>query len=133
MDSNTRDDRGHFMQGHKIGLGNKYRMGIPAWNKGLTKENSNTKGGRKLGSIDSYQRDTTLYKLVAKKGIESPFFGRVPINFKGEEAGYHSKHHWVARHYGKPTTCEHCQTGNLTGRKIHWANANGEYKRERTD
>ncbi len=52
---------------------------------------------------------------------------------KGEKAGYRAKHKWIGRWYGYPTTCEHCQTGNLTGHQIHWANISGKFLRDRTD
>lgn len=126
-------NKGSFKKGHKIGIGNKYRLGIPPWNKGLTKENSNTKGSRKLGSKDSIKRNTKNYILSAKRGKDNVSFGKIPPNFKGDEASYSAKHYWMSRHYGQPSTCEHCQKPNLTGKKIHWANKSGLYKRERED
>jgi hypothetical protein len=66
-----RNNKGQFNKGHKIGLGNKYRVGFSPWNKGLKKENSNCKGGRKFGSKDSYKRDISNYKghkkLIGRK------------------------------------------------------------------
>jgi hypothetical protein len=53
--------------------------------------------------------------------------------WKGNKAGYRSKHCWIVKYYGQPTTCEHCQTGNLVGHSIHWANISGRLLRERSD
>lgn len=51
--------------------------------------------------------------------------------WKGKEVGYRAIHSWIKRMYGSPTTCEHCQTGNLTGHSIHWASKTLEYTRDR--
>ena len=53
--------------------------------------------------------------------------------WKGDDASYRSKHNWIENHYGKPTTCEHCQKTNLSGHNIQWANISGKYLRIRTD
>jgi hypothetical protein len=52
-------------------------------------------------------------------------------NWKGDKAKYRAKHSHIERYYGKPTTCEHCWTTNLTGHKIHWASKTKEYTRDR--
>lgn len=59
--------------------------------------------------------------------------GEKNVNWKGEDAGYNSKHTWVSGHFGKPTTCEFCNKKNLTGHQIHWANVSGMYRRLRED
>ncbi len=59
--------------------------------------------------------------------------GKNAYNWKGEGASYSATHKWIVNWYGQPTTCEHCQMGNLFGHKIHWANISREYKRKRTD
>lgn len=53
--------------------------------------------------------------------------------WKGEAVGYHGIHKWVARHYGKPGTCERCGLSGLTGHSIHWANISLDYKRDIED
>ena len=53
--------------------------------------------------------------------------------WKGEDAGYTSKHQWIARHFGKPGTCEFCGRSELSGKSIDWANISGEYRRDRND
>lgn len=52
--------------------------------------------------------------------------------WKGENVGYRSLHRWVEKKLGKPSECENCNL-NFEGRKIHWANISGEYKRNVKD
>jgi len=45
--------------------------------------------------------------------------------FKGDDAGYHSKHQYLVRNFGNPTHCKFCDTEGhkeSDGRwSIHWA------------
>mgnify|MGYP001597955721 CR=1 FL=1 len=74
-------------------------------------------------------------------GLRPPDLGRKIPNmrdakhfaWKGNMAGYRSKHIWVETRYGKPDTCEYCGKYGLKGHQIHWANKSREYKRELTD
>jgi len=75
-------------------------------------------------------KETKIKMSIAHKGLGK---GEKNGMWKGEKAGCSSKHCWINDNYGRPPACEHCQIGNLTGHKIHWANISGEYKRERTD
>lgn len=75
---------------------------------------------------ETHRRLGSIRRLPPMKGDKNPMW-------KGDVAGYRSKHLWVVNNYGQPTTCEHCQTGNLTGHLIHWANKSGEHKRDRLD
>jgi len=54
-------------------------------------------------------------------------------NWKGDDAGYSAIHKWVASNLGTPDTCEFCGNNGLSGRKIHWANKDHEYKRNLKD
>lgn len=82
----------------------------------------------------------------AKKGAKNPMYGKKwseaqrkvltrPKEFnplwKGDKVGYRAVHSFIERHYGKPTTCEHCQTTNLVGRQIHWASKTQSHTRNR--
>ena len=51
--------------------------------------------------------------------------------WKGDTAGYRSKHSWVVKHFGKPTQCEKCGKDGLTNRQIHWASKDHKYLRFR--
>ena len=66
-----------------------------------------------------------------KKGIMP--FGEKHNDWKGEKAGYRSKHCWVERTYGKIDKCEHCSRSGLSGHQIHWANISGRHERRRSD
>lgn len=58
--------------------------------------------------------------------------GKESKNWKGEDAGYDSKHKWISRHYGKEKRCEICETTDQN-KRYEWANISGEYHRERED
>lgn len=66
-----------------------------------------------------------------KKRLEAT--GNKNINWKGNEVKYRALHSWVERKLGKPDTCQECGANGLSGRKIHWANKSGEYKRKLDD
>lgn len=53
--------------------------------------------------------------------------------WKGDKAGYRSKHIWVETRLGKPDKCDKCGKTGLTGRQIHWSNKSGSYLRELSD
>ena len=55
------------------------------------------------------------------------------MNWKGDNVGYRSLHHWVERYLGKPITCNNCGLEELNTRKIHWANKSGKYLRDLSD
>jgi stalled ribosome alternative rescue factor ArfA len=59
--------------------------------------------------------------------------GRLNGHWKGDEASYSAKHHWITNNYGKPTKCELCRKDNLSGREINWASISHKYKRDRKD
>lgn len=106
---------GVFKKGHKINVGR------------IHSEETRRKIGNANKISQLGMKKPWMVAIMKKKvGEKSPVW-------MGENAGYRAKHHWIENHYGQPTTCEHCQTGNLCGRKIHWANISGEYKRERFD
>ena len=70
-----------------------------------------------------------------KKGIipqNSFIFTNGESKFKGTPKEYKQLHSWVNRNLGKPKICSNCK-GFFTGRKIHWANKSGEYKRDLED
>jgi hypothetical protein len=59
--------------------------------------------------------------------------GKKNGEWKGSDVGYRALHHWVVRHLGTPDICEDCGLGGLFGKKIHWANKSGKYKRDLKD
>jgi hypothetical protein len=54
-------------------------------------------------------------------------------NWKGDEASYTAKHHWVTRRLGRPHDCAHCHNRGLAHMSYHWANVSGKYKRRLDD
>lgn len=61
------------------------------------------------------------------------YTGKNHFMWKGNKAGYLSIHRWVIRKLGQPDTCNFCNESKLFGRKIHWANKSGKYKRDLDD
>lgn len=56
--------------------------------------------------------------------------------WKGDDAQYRTKHHWVVRRLGKATMCESCGLTEIPEGKqryFDWANISGEYKRDISD
>jgi hypothetical protein len=80
----------------------------------------------------------------ARKKMSDSKKGKKPNNFheaqrKAWEANrkdvltYSGIHAWVKRTWGKANHCELCGKVNLRGRKVHWANKDHQYSRERSD
>jgi len=88
--------------------GHFIKGGLP-WNTGTKGVKSSTSGSFKKGDN----------------------LGEKHFAWKGELAGYLSKHTWMNRTFGKPSECEGC--GATKAKKFEWANISGEYKRERSD
>lgn len=59
-------------------------------------------------------------------------FGHTETKWKGTISEYKSLHYWVGKYLGKPSTCTRCNN-EFNGKKIHWANISGKYKREPND
>lgn len=53
--------------------------------------------------------------------------------WKGDRVSYSGIHKWIRNNSGQPRVCEFCKKDNLTGRKIHWANKSGLYRRVPSD
>lgn len=51
--------------------------------------------------------------------------------WKGEAVGIKNLHHWVKRHKGKPSLCEHC--GTTIAKAYDWANIDHKYRRRLED
>jgi NUMOD3 motif len=51
--------------------------------------------------------------------------------WRGIDVSYSGLHHWVKKHLGRPSKCEHC--GTTTAKKFEWANRSGLYLREVED
>jgi hypothetical protein len=91
-------------------------IGTEPWNKGIK--------GIHLSPKSEFKKGVTPKNSMVFKSSE--------VSFKGTISEYKAIHHWVGKNKGKPTQCEHCKN-HYTGRKIHWANISGEYKKELSD
>jgi hypothetical protein len=81
--------------------------------------------GKKIGAkIKGRKRpDLALWnKLNSKNGSDHP-------TWKGESAGYHSKHSWVLRCKGKAKICVDCGATKY----IDWSNKDHKYSRNLDD
>lgn len=52
-------------------------------------------------------------------------------SYRGEDAGYHAKHHWVAKKLGTPSYCEICKTTKR--QRYEWSNKSGKYRKNVSD
>ena len=72
-------------------------------------------------------------QVAWNKGLKGFMAGEKHSRWKGNNVGYDALHDWVRRNLGSPTLCEKCGTNGLSGKKIHWANKSGKYKRNLED
>jgi hypothetical protein len=84
--------------------------------------------------VEPWNKDTKGIMKAWNKGKKLPqASGENNPKWKGDQVTYSPLHHWIRRNLGKPETCINCRTSNLVGKKIHWANISGLYKRELSD
>jgi len=117
-----KENSGQFKKGHipwtqgikGIIPWNKSKKGVQiAWNKGM-----------KLN--DEQKKKLNLKGLELGHQLNEKHF-----NWKGDKASYRALHIWVERRLGKPMCCDNC--GTTEGRRFHWANKDGKYRRIITD
>ncbi len=95
--------------------------GHTPWNKG-------TKGVMQAWNKGLKTKEETIEKLRTCRKLK----GAEHANWKGEDAGYASKHMWVRRHKERKNKCEFCgKIGN--NYQIHWSNVDHKYKRNLDD
>ena len=104
-----------FKKGEHRNPNTEFKKGIKPWNTGV-------KGSVKPNS-GSFSKGLAPWNKGIKTGV-------VPSNFKGELAGYGSKHAWIYRHKGKAGKCVFC---NKKDCRYTWANISGIYKRDLND
>ena len=110
-----------FQKGHKLfgGIqfkkGHKIRLGQKQSKKTKEKIRQKQKGRHYSPETEFKKKDICIYDKV------------------GGKYKYRRLHIWVEKKLGKPTKCENCGKDGLTGRKIHWANISGEYKKDVND
>lgn len=106
-------------------MGSKNPMfGKKSWNRGLKGVQVAWNKGKRM---------STEQKEKISKNRTGKMLATENPEWKGEKVSYRGLHRWVQKNFGTPCVCEFCKKRNLTGRKIHWANKSGLYKRYRTD
>ena len=113
---------GQFQKGHKINVGNKYRLGAKL--SEAAKEKIRTARSKQI-------IDPLIYKINGLKNREAKHFA-----WKGDKAGYRALHSWVSVRLGTPQKCEFCGLNGLPADKkryFQWANRSRAYKRDLTD
>ena len=127
--------------GHREGCGCFRCTGV-AWNKGIKRwwksyqwvkgqhasPKTEVKKGQRLSPKTEYKRGQMPWSSLNRDKMPQE---EAHFQWKGENAGYVSKHKWVSKHKGKPSLCEHC--GTTEAKRFEWANVSGEYKRELDD
>lgn len=64
--------------------------------------------------------------------VNSGSLGHSKTKWNGTIQEYKALHYWIGKYLGKPEVCSNC--GNIvTGKKIHWANKSGKYKKDSSD
>jgi hypothetical protein len=89
---------------------------------------------QKRGNNNISKRPEVRLKMSkARLGKNQDFI----YNWKGNKAGYTTKHFWAIRNWGHPKFCEFCGKIGKKGRKGYWnidyANISGKYIREKYD
>jgi hypothetical protein len=88
--------------------------------KGCTPWHAGTKGAKPAPST-AFKKGCTPWH-AGKSGVLHPAW-------KGDAIGYAGVHTWMHKTFGKPPFCEAC----TYTKHIDWANASGDYRRDRTD
>jgi hypothetical protein len=103
--------------------------------KECTKTDNRNNRARRLSYYRKYDRarHTKGYVLPLREKHVQSWSTLVYRSWTGSKSQYRSLHHWVQRQLGKPSVCEECKRGNLSGHNIHWANKTGNYQRDKND
>ena len=120
-----RNKKGQFIKGFKHTEASKKKMSLSRL--------GNSWGFKKGFSFwKNKKRSREDIKKMSKSHI-GKYLAEDACNWKGDKVGYHGLHKWISRCLGKPKTCEYCKKTGLVGKKIHWANIDGKYKRDLGD
>lgn len=92
-------------------MGNEYRVGHVAWNRGIKGTHFSVRTEFKKGVIRDEEEKTP--------------------NWKGDRVGYVGLHAWIYRKQGKARKCAIC--AEKRPRHVHWANISHKYKRDLND
>lgn len=116
-----------------------WRKEHPEHNRRIKMEWRRRSGVLEFGSKE--HRESVAEKLRGKKLSDgtidrmksSARRGTLHPAWKGSAVGYRALHRWVELYLGKPDKCNSCGQTGLSGKKIHWSNKSGEYRRDLGD
>ena len=118
-------------------IGYKFPKGHIPWNKGKTKEDYpqlSCSGVKKSNKPWNAGKDKKQYPQLGNSGVKvGQFVDEKHPNWKGDKVSYLGMHTWINNKLGKPDECQFCGKNKLFGKKIHWANISGKYKRNYKD
>lgn len=97
------------------------------YKQGLTQKEIGDKFGVSQKMVFGWFKKLGIKSRIASKRNQ---WGELNHMWKGDEATYQAKHHWIEKQQGKPNKCQHC--GITTG-IIEWANIGHKYKRDIKD
>lgn len=84
------------------------------------------KRGRHISPSTEFKKGSQAWKnRKTLKGPEHPSWK--------ENLSYSGIHQWISKELGKPKECWDCGFTSDNGRRFHWANISGEYKRDVND
>lgn len=117
--------------------------GVPKTEEHKKKLSSALKGSKSPNWGKRFSKETLKKMSKAQKGRTISLEGRINMSksqlgskgsrWKGGVDTYRAIHNWVNKWAIKSNTCEDCGESGLFGRKIHWANISGKYKRDLKD
>lgn len=116
-----------------------WRRNNPEHNKRIKMEWRRKHGVLRRGSpehreaVSRQLKGTTLSDETKERISGSALRGSIHHAWKGEYVSYRALHKWVERYLGKPGDCIDCGASGLSGRKIHWSNVSGKYRRDLSD
>ncbi len=116
----TSPNKGH--KGIHLSPKTEFKKGAPNWWK-----------GKKRGPLSEERKKQISESLKGgtRENIKT-WHNEGHPRWKGEDAGYVSKHMWVRKHKGKPLVCEHCGV-TREEKRLSWANKDHKYRRVLSD
>lgn len=108
-------------------------VNCPQCQKPTYKKRSHLLKGWHFCSRECWYKYKTGTKLSAetRKKLSEANREEKAYNWKGEKAGYQSKHQWVRKYYGKASYCS--DDPSHVSKRYEWANISRKYKRDISD
>jgi hypothetical protein len=138
-----RNEKGQFVKGHKLSPESLEKMRQAHIGAKHSVDSRAKMSASRTGHVVSQETREKLSSKLAGRVLSEEWRKKISksrvgildfdkhYNWKGENAGYGSKHKWVRRVLGVPSLCENCDT--TEAKRFEWANLSGEYKRDISD